>query len=67
MPYGPKSRSEHFRPREPDDYANHLYGIIKALNVADPIVVGASLGGETVLRYLRKSNKTTEYKTAFRS
>jgi len=52
MPYGPKSRSEHFRPREPDDYANHLYGIIKALNVTEPIVVGASLGGETVLRYL---------------
>lgn len=52
MPYGPKSRSDHFTPRGDDDYANHLYAVIKALNITDPILVGASLGGETVLRYL---------------
>ncbi len=52
MPYGPRSRSDHFTPRSDDDYANHLYAVIKALNITDPILVGASLGGETVLRYL---------------
>ncbi|WP_460173226.1 alpha/beta fold hydrolase [Vulcanisaeta sp. JCM 14467] len=52
MPYGPKSRSEHFTPRNDDDYANHLYAVIRALNIENPILIGASLGGETVLRYL---------------
>ncbi|WP_243675522.1 alpha/beta hydrolase [Vulcanisaeta distributa] len=53
MPYGPKSRSDHFMPRNDDDYANHLYAIVKALNIENPILIGgASLGGETVLRYL---------------
>ncbi len=52
MPYGPKSKSEHFMPANPNDYADHLYNVIKALNIQNPILVGASLGGETVLRYL---------------
>ncbi|WP_054841872.1 alpha/beta hydrolase [Vulcanisaeta distributa] len=54
MPYGPKSRSDHFMPRNDDDYANHLYAIVKALNIENPpiLIGGASLGGETVLRYL---------------
>ncbi|MGC8606771.1 MAG: alpha/beta fold hydrolase [Vulcanisaeta sp.] len=52
MPYGPKSRSTHFDINDPNDYANHLYSIIKALNIEAPILIGASLGGETVLRYL---------------
>jgi pimeloyl-ACP methyl ester carboxylesterase len=52
MPYGPKSRSDHFTPREPNDYAHHLHDVIRALSIEEPILVGASLGGETVLRYL---------------
>lgn len=56
MPYGPKSKSEHFMPTNPNDYAEHLYSVIKALNIQNPILVGgASLGGETVLRYLALS------------
>ena len=52
MPYGPKSRSDHFMPRNDDDYANHLHAVVKALNIENPVLIGASLGGETVLRYL---------------
>ncbi|MFB6470220.1 MAG: alpha/beta fold hydrolase [Vulcanisaeta sp. AZ3] len=52
MPYGPRSKSDHFTPSEPNDYANHLHDVIKTLNITNPILVGASLGGETVLRYL---------------
>lgn len=39
-------------PKDDNDYANHLHAIIKALGIENPILIGASLGGETVLRYL---------------
>ncbi|WP_069808359.1 alpha/beta fold hydrolase [Vulcanisaeta thermophila] len=52
MPYGPKSRSDHFERSNPNDYAEHLYSVVSALGIEKPILVGASIGGETVLRYL---------------
>ncbi|WP_243679967.1 alpha/beta hydrolase [Vulcanisaeta souniana] len=42
MPYGPKSRSDHFMPRD-DGYANHLYAVIKALNIESPVLIGGQL------------------------
>ena len=52
MPYGPRSMSDHFERRHEDDYARHLRAVLEALNVGKPILIGASIGGETVLRYL---------------
>ncbi|WP_291998738.1 alpha/beta hydrolase [Caldivirga sp.] len=55
MPYGPRSRSDHFERESENDYAEHLKAVIDALGVLNPILIGASIGGETVLRYLALS------------
>lgn len=52
MPYGPRSKSDHFERVNENDYANHLKAVVDALGLVNPILIGASIGGETVLRYL---------------
>jgi|MonGeyMetagenome_1017769.scaffolds.fasta_scaffold219001_1 pimeloyl-ACP methyl ester carboxylesterase len=59
MPYGPRSRSDHFERVNENDYANHLKAIVDVLNLRDPILIGASIGGETVLRYLALGHPAT--------
>lgn len=51
MPYGVKSRSEHFKASRPE-YAKFLRQILDALGLADPPLVGPSASGEVVLWYL---------------
>ncbi len=52
MPYGPKSRSDKFITENRDEYAEFLKNILLKLNIMKPILLGASISGEVVLRYL---------------
>ena len=52
MPYGIKSRSDKFDVKSRDEYAEFLIDLLKALNINEPILLGASISGEVTLRYL---------------
>ena len=52
MPYGLKSKSDKFDAKNRDEYAEFLNDILKALNINEPILLGASISGEVTLRYL---------------
>ncbi|MGB9728570.1 MAG: alpha/beta fold hydrolase [Thermoprotei archaeon] len=52
MPYGPKSKSDKFTAESRDEYAEFLKNILLKLNIMRPILLGASISGEVVLRYL---------------
>jgi abhydrolase domain-containing protein 14 len=52
MPYGIKSRSDKFDAKSRDEYAGFLNNLLKALNINEPILLGASISGEVTLRYL---------------
>jgi abhydrolase domain-containing protein 14 len=52
MPYGPKSRSDKFDAADRDEYAAFLMDLLKTLDIHDPLLLGASISGEVVLRYL---------------
>ncbi|MGC8596281.1 MAG: alpha/beta fold hydrolase [Thermocladium sp.] len=53
MPYGPRSRTTHING-DIDDYAAFLRDAVRRIGAAKPILMGASIGGATVLRYLEK-------------
>jgi abhydrolase domain-containing protein 14 len=52
MPYGPKSRSDKFDVADRDEYAAFLVDLLKALDIHGPVLIGASISGDVVLRYL---------------
>jgi len=52
MPYGPKSRSDKFDAADRDEYAAFLNGLLSALDIREPILLGASISGDVTLRYL---------------
>jgi len=52
MPYGPKSRSDKFDAADRDEYAAFLMDLLKTLDIHTPLLLGASISGEVVLRYL---------------
>jgi abhydrolase domain-containing protein 14 len=52
MPYGIKSRSDKFDAKSRDEYAGFLNNLLKALNINEPILLGASISGEVTLRCL---------------
>jgi abhydrolase domain-containing protein 14 len=52
MPYGPKSRSDKFDAADRDEYAAFLMDLMKALDIHKPVLIGASISGDVVLRYL---------------
>jgi len=54
MPYGIKSRSDKFDAKSRDEYAEFLNDLLKALNINEPILLGASISGEVTLRYLSR-------------
>jgi abhydrolase domain-containing protein 14 len=52
MPYGIKSGSDKFDAKSRDEYARFLNDLLKALDINEPILLGASISGEITLRYL---------------
>ena len=52
MPYGTKSRSDKFNIENRDKYADFLNAMLKDLAIEKPILIGASISGEVILRYL---------------
>jgi abhydrolase domain-containing protein 14 len=52
MPYGPKSRSDKFDAADRDEYAAFLVDLLKTLDIHEPLLLGASISGDVVLRYL---------------
>lgn len=56
MPYGPKSVSDKFDASNRDEYAEFLSEILKTLKINKPFLIGASISGEVVLRYLAMGN-----------
>jgi len=52
MPYGLKSSSDKFDTANRDEYAVFLKDLLWALDIHKPILLGASISGEVVLRYL---------------
>ncbi len=54
MPYGTRSRSDRLETGDRDLYAEVLRDFLSALNIERPVLLGASIGGEVVLRYLAK-------------
>ncbi len=52
MPYGVKSKSDHFEARSRDEYAEFLHELLALLKIEKPILIGASISGEVTLRYL---------------
>ena len=52
MPYGPKSRSDKFDAADRDEYAAFLKDLLTALDIHEPLLLGASISGDVVLRYL---------------
>ncbi|MEM3832466.1 MAG: alpha/beta hydrolase [Thermoprotei archaeon] len=59
MPYGPKSRSDKFMAENRDEYAEFLKNLFSKLNIVKPILLGASISGEVVLRYLSNNYEAT--------
>ena len=53
MPYGPRSRTDHINGDE-EDFAEFLRSVLADLKITRPALLGASIGGATVLRYLEK-------------
>lgn len=51
MPYGPRSRTDHINGDE-GDFAEFLRSVLMDLKITRPALLGASIGGATVLRYL---------------
>lgn len=56
MPYGPKSLSDKFEAGSRDEYAEFLHELFKTLKIQEPFLIGASISGEVVLRYLAMGN-----------
>lgn len=54
MPYGLKSRSDRFETSDRDEYADFLKELLKEVDIPTPVLIGASISGEVVLRYLSK-------------
>ncbi len=54
MPYGAKSRSEKFDASNRDEYAEFLKELLNSLGMDKPVLLGASISGEVILRYLSK-------------
>lgn len=54
MPYGVRTRSDRMESRDRDRYAEFLGDLLSALGIGKPLLVGASISGEVVLRYLAK-------------
>jgi abhydrolase domain-containing protein 14 len=54
MPYGLKSRSDKFEAVSREAYAEFLHEMLSTLHIRDPYLIGASISGEVVLRYLAK-------------
>jgi len=52
MPYGSKSKSDKFDATDRDEYAVFLKDLLKTLEVQEPLLLGASISGDVVLRYL---------------
>jgi abhydrolase domain-containing protein 14 len=52
MPYGPKSRSDKFDAADRDEYAAFLVDLLKILDIHEPVLLGASISGDVLLRYL---------------
>ncbi len=52
MPYGTKSRSDKVEAGDRDIYAEVLRDFLSTLEIDRPVLLGASIGGEVVLRYL---------------
>jgi pimeloyl-ACP methyl ester carboxylesterase len=52
MPYGAKSLSDKFNAENRDEYADFLNTLLKKLKIETSIVIGASISGEVLLRYL---------------
>jgi abhydrolase domain-containing protein 14 len=52
MPYGPKSRSDKFDAEDRDEYAVFLKNLLNTLDIQEPLLLGASISGDVVLRYL---------------
>jgi pimeloyl-ACP methyl ester carboxylesterase len=55
MPYGPKSKSDKLMVADRDEYADFLEEFLSILKIKKPILLGASISGEIVLRYLSKN------------
>lgn len=55
MPYGPKSRSDKLMVEDRDEYADFLKEFLHTLKIEKSILLGASISGEVVLRYLSKN------------
>ncbi|MFZ5906157.1 MAG: alpha/beta fold hydrolase [Nitrospirota bacterium] len=56
MPYGPKSLSDKFEAGSRDEYAEFLHELFKTLKIQELFLIGASISGEVVLRYLAMGN-----------
>ncbi len=52
MPYGAKSRSDKFSAENRNEYAVFLNNMLKTININRPVLIGASISGEVMLRYL---------------
>jgi len=55
MPYGPKSKSDKLMVEDRDEYAEFLKEFLSILKIEKSILLGASISGEVVLRYLSKN------------
>jgi len=52
MPYGIKSRSDKIYATDRSVYAKFLARLLSVFNIRRPVLVGASIGGKVVLRFL---------------
>lgn len=59
MPYGIRSKSDKFIAENRDEYADFLKNVFSELGIVEPILLGASISGEIVLRYLSNNYDAT--------